>query len=278
MDDESWFVQRDPDRCRHGHRCQSSFAARAGCVAGSLLPPFDCRAPPPRSLGGREVGRVAWSAVPNVVVVADRSWSRFLSRGDGGGHAITVAFRSAGGGNVTTAITRAAGGGDLARGFWRFGWRRPGPGSAALLRAIRQVAVRSPRATRTVAGAVYRPGYHRSHRPDLRVSARNGVDVSRLLGWRAGGTVPAARMTRDARALGRWFSVSEVAAMGGGSGNLASTVLASAGSLAFERVAEIVRHRVRPAGASLSMVFGKSNKAMQRTIGAPTARGGSNGW
>jgi hypothetical protein len=50
--------------------------------------------------------------------------------------------------------------------------------------------------------------------------------------------------------------------MGSGSGTLSAMVLASAGSLAFERVGGIVRDCVRPAVASLFVVFGKSNEGV----------------
>ena len=51
-----------------------------------------------------------------------------------------------------------------------------------------------------------------------------------------------------------------------GSGTLAATVAASAGSLGFERVGGIVRNRVRPAVPSLFIVFGKSNEALNQMV------------
>jgi hypothetical protein len=97
-----------------------------------------------------------------------------------------------------------------ASGSWRLGWRRPGRRSAALLCAIRQEVGRSPRATRTVAGVVHRPDCRRRPLLDLLASARNGFEVRWLPGCSVGGTVSAAPTALDARALGLWFSVSEV--------------------------------------------------------------------
>jgi hypothetical protein len=66
--------------------------------------------------------------------------------------------------------------------------------------------------------------------------------------------------------------------MDSGSGTLAATAVMAASSLACEFGGGIVGSRIRPAEPSLSVVFGKPNKAMQQTIGAPTTRAGSDGW
>ena len=60
--------------------------------------------------------------------------------------------------------------------------------------------------------------------------------------------------------------------MGRGSGALAATIVVSASSLAFGRVGGIVRHRVRSAGASPSVVFGKSNQRLEQAASASLRR------
>jgi hypothetical protein len=56
--------------------------------------------------------------------------------------------------------------------------------------------------------------------------------------------------------------------MGGGSGTLAAKAVASAGSLAFERVGDIDCSCFRSVTWSLSIVFEKSNKAMNPLVAA----------
>jgi hypothetical protein len=54
--------------------------------------------------------------------------------------------------------------------------------------------------------------------------------------------------------------------MGGGSGTLAATTVLFAGSLAFEPVGDIVCSRFRPVIWSLSIVFEKSNEALNQMV------------
>ncbi len=127
---------------------------------------------------------------------------------------ITVAMRAADDGNGATAICRAAGGENRANGTWRLGWRRPGRRPAALLSALRTASGLGPRATRTVSASVHRPPCHRRHLSHFLAFVRNFFDVPWLPGCSVGGTVSAAPMALDARALGLWFSVFEVGSDG----------------------------------------------------------------
>ena len=54
--------------------------------------------------------------------------------------------------------------------------------------------------------------------------------------------------------------------MGRGSGTLAATDAAAAGSLAFKRVGDIVCSRFRSVIWSLSIVFEKSNEALNQMV------------
>jgi len=54
--------------------------------------------------------------------------------------------------------------------------------------------------------------------------------------------------------------------MGSGSGTLAATDAAAAGSLAFEPVGDIVCSRFRSVTWSLSIVFKKSNEALNQMV------------
>jgi hypothetical protein len=54
--------------------------------------------------------------------------------------------------------------------------------------------------------------------------------------------------------------------MGGGSGTPAAKAVASAGSLAFKRVGDVVCSRFRAVTWSLSIVFEKSNEALNQLV------------
>jgi hypothetical protein len=124
------------------------------------------------------------------------------------------ALLGAGGGDWQSGTLRSVGGCRRVPGFRDFRCRRSGNRPAASLCAIRPVAGRPTRATRTGSGSVHRP----SNQPRLllaaRASAGNGFAVSWLPGCSAGGTVSAAPTALDTRALGLWFSVSEVGSDG----------------------------------------------------------------